>query len=37
MPCKEDDERRAEWIDGALAEVRKAIKDGYDVRGYYYW
>lgn len=21
MPCKEDDERRTEWIDGCLAEV----------------
>ncbi|CAL8471442.1 g10984 [Coccomyxa elongata] len=37
MPCREDDDRRKEWIDGCLAEVEKLIDDGYDVRGYFYW
>ncbi len=31
------DDRRAEFIDKYLYAVSKAIEDGYDVRGYYYW
>ncbi|KAK9840609.1 hypothetical protein WJX81_004313 [Elliptochloris bilobata] len=37
MPCKEDDSRRSDWINGCLNEVRQAVRDGYDVRGYFYW
>jgi beta-glucosidase len=33
----EDDARRAEFIVEALAELRGAIADGVDVRGYFYW
>ncbi|MEZ5009004.1 MAG: family 1 glycosylhydrolase [Chitinophagales bacterium] len=32
-----EDNRRAEFIDKYLYAVSKAIEDGYDVRGYYYW
>ncbi len=32
-----DDSRRAEFIKHYLGQVRRAIDDGYDVRGYYYW
>ncbi len=31
------DDRRAKYIKQSLYAVSKAIKDGYDVRGYYYW
>jgi len=31
------DNRRANFIDSYLYAVSKAIEDGYDVRGYYYW
>ena len=31
------DDRRALYIDRYLYAVSKAIEDGYDVRGYYYW
>ncbi|MGE0206990.1 MAG: glycoside hydrolase family 1 protein [Candidatus Babeliales bacterium] len=31
------DAYRAEFIKGYLSMVHKAIQDGYDVRGYYYW
>jgi len=31
------DDRRADYIDRTLYAVSKAITDGYDVRGYYYW
>jgi beta-glucosidase len=31
------DDRRAQFIDRSLYAVSKAIEDGYDVRGYYYW
>ncbi len=31
------DDIRALWIKRYLYAVSKAIKDGYDVRGYYYW
>ncbi len=31
------DNRRAKFIDTYLYAVSKAIEDGYDVRGYYYW
>lgn len=31
------DDRRADFIDKYLYAVSKAIEDGYDVRGYYYW
>ena len=31
------DDRRALWIKRYLYAVSKAIEDGYDVRGYYYW
>ncbi len=31
------DDRRAEYIERTLYAVSKAIEDGYDVRGYYYW
>ncbi|MBS0483399.1 MAG: glycoside hydrolase family 1 protein [Proteobacteria bacterium] len=33
----EDDNRRIAYIDGALAEVRKCLDDGIDVRGYIHW
>jgi beta-glucosidase len=31
------DDRRGKYIKQSLYAVSKAIKDGYDVRGYYYW
>ncbi len=31
------DDRRALFIDRSLYAVSKAIEDGYDVRGYFYW
>ncbi|MBX2848652.1 MAG: glycoside hydrolase family 1 protein [Acidiferrobacterales bacterium] len=31
------DDRRGDYIDRTLYAVSKAIEDGYDVRGYYYW
>ena len=31
------DDRRAKYIKQSLYAVSKAIKDGYDVRGYFYW
>ncbi len=31
------DDRRGKYINSSLYAVSKAIKDGYDVRGYYYW
>ncbi len=31
------DSRRANYIKQSLYSISKAIKDGYDVRGYYYW
>lgn len=31
------DDRREKYIRQSLYAVSKAIKDGYDVRGYYYW
>jgi len=31
------DDRRKKWIDRHLYATYKAIKDGYDVRGFYYW
>ena len=31
------DDRRAKFIQRSLFAVSEAIKDGYDVRGYYYW
>lgn len=33
----EDDERRAAFIEGAVAGVRRAMNGGADVRGYFYW
>lgn len=33
----EDDDRRAAFIAKALAGVRRAMKGGADVRGYFYW
>jgi beta-glucosidase len=33
----EDDTRRLEYIDKALAGVRKCLADGIDVRGYIHW
>lgn len=32
-----DDSRRASFIAGYLREVRRAIEDGVDVRGYFHW
>lgn len=32
-----DDSRRAKYIKQSVYAVSKSIKDGYDVRGYYYW
>ena len=32
-----DDERRCEFIDSALAGVRRCLADGLPVRGYFYW
>lgn len=31
------DDRRADFINRSLYAVSKAIEDGYDVQGYYYW
>jgi beta-glucosidase len=31
------DDRREKYIRQSLYSVSKAIKDGYDIRGYYYW
>lgn len=31
------DDRRGNYINSSLYAVSKAIKDGYDIRGYYYW
>ncbi|MCU0238022.1 MAG: glycoside hydrolase family 1 protein [Pyrinomonadaceae bacterium] len=31
------DDRRAKYIKQSLYAVSKAMKDGYDIRGYYYW
>lgn len=31
------DDKRALWIEQYLYAVNKAIEDGYDVRGFYYW
>jgi beta-glucosidase len=31
------DDRRGKYIKQSLYAVSKAIKDGYDIRGYYYW
>jgi beta-glucosidase len=31
------DDRRGKYINRSLYAVSKAIKDGYDIRGYYYW
>lgn len=31
------DDRRAKYIRESLYAVSKAIRDGYDIRGYYYW
>ncbi len=31
------DDRRAQWIIGYSNALKKAIDEGYDVRGYYYW
>jgi beta-glucosidase len=33
----EDDARRVEYINRALAGVRKSLADGIDVRGYFHW
>ena len=33
----DDDSRRVAYIDEALAEVRRALADGVDVRGYFHW
>ena len=33
----EDDTRRRAFVEAALAGVGRCIKDGIDVRGYYYW
>jgi beta-glucosidase len=33
----EDDSRRRAFVEAALAGVGRCIKDGIDVRGYYYW
>jgi beta-glucosidase len=33
----DDDTRRVAYIDAALAEVRQALADGIDVRGYFHW
>ncbi len=31
------DDRRAQFIESYLIAMQKAIEDGYDVRGYFYW
>jgi beta-glucosidase len=33
----DDDSRRVAYIDAALTEVRQALADGIDVRGYFHW
>jgi beta-glucosidase len=33
----ERDDKRAMYIEKYLFAISKAIKDGYDVRGYFYW
>jgi beta-glucosidase len=35
--CDAKDDRREKWIVGYNNAVKKAIDDGYDVRGYCYW
>lgn len=37
IPGTKDDPKRKEWIDGCLKMVKKALQDGFDVRGYMYW
>lgn len=37
IPGTKDDPKRKEWIDGCLEMVKKAISDGFDVRGFMYW
>lgn len=36
-PDRMDDERRPMWIDGYLGAVVQAMRDGFDVRGFFYW
>ncbi|KAA6427060.1 MAG: beta-glucosidase [Trebouxia sp. A1-2] len=36
-PFDKDDTRRTKWINGALEQVKTAVRDGYDLRGYHYW
>ena len=33
----DDDDVRIEYVDRALAGVRRCLDDGIDVRGYFYW
>ena len=33
----DDDARRIAWLDASVAEVRRCIADGIDVRSYIYW
>jgi len=37
IPGPPDDPKRKEWIVGCLNMVKRAIDDGYDVRGFMYW
>jgi beta-glucosidase len=32
-----DDSRRIAFVEGALAAVARCLRDGIDVRGYFYW
>lgn len=37
MASAEDGDSRTQWINGYLEQTERAVKDGYDVRGYMYW
>ncbi|DBA75776.1 TPA: hypothetical protein ACH3X1_010188 [Trebouxia sp. C0004] len=36
-PFDDNENGRAEFINSALEQVKQAVKDGYDLRGYHYW
>ncbi|KAL3130700.1 hypothetical protein ABBQ38_000049 [Trebouxia sp. C0009 RCD-2024] len=36
-PFDSDENGRAEFINSALEQVKQAVNDGYDLRGYHYW
>jgi beta-glucosidase/6-phospho-beta-glucosidase/beta-galactosidase len=36
-PFESDESGRAQFINSALQQVKQAVNDGYDLRGYHYW